>query len=57
MCSDGLSNELTDQELWDYVAMGDRETACKRLIDAALVRGAHDNVTAVIMELRSEAER
>ena len=57
MCSDGLSNELTDQELWDYVTMGDPETACKRLIDAALVRGAHDNVTAVLLELRSEAER
>lgn len=57
MCSDGLSNELSDQELWDYTIMGDPETACKRLIDAALVRGAHDNVTAALIELGREAER
>lgn len=57
LCSDGLSNELTDQELWEYTIKGDAEMACKRLIDAALVRGAHDNVTAVLLELQSDKER
>lgn len=57
MCSDGLSNELSDQELWEYAMGGAPETACKRLIDAALVRGAHDNVTAALIELQSDAER
>ena len=57
LCSDGLTNELSDSELWEYTVTGGAETACKRLIDGALVRGAHDNVTAALMELQSDTER
>ena len=58
LCSDGLSNELSDGELRELVLHGGpTELGCRRLIDAALARGAHDNVTAVLMEAQSEAER
>lgn len=58
LCSDGLSNELSDGELRELVLYGGpTEQGCRRLIDAALARGAHDNVTAVLMEAQSEAER
>ena len=57
LCSDGLSNELTDPELLELAAVGEVEEACKRLIDAVLVKGAHDNVTAVLIELQYNAER
>ena len=50
LCSDGLSNTLTDQEmLYEILHGGARETCCQRLMDQALLRGATDNVTAVLV--------
>ncbi len=52
LCSDGLSNVVTDQEmLFELVHGGPAQEGCRRLLDLALSRGAPDNVTAVLMEL------
>ncbi len=52
LCSDGLSNVVTDQELlFELLHGGPLEGACRRLLDLALSRGAPDNVTAVLIEL------
>lgn len=49
LCSDGLSNVVMDSEMLFELQRGAgvRES-CERLVDMALVRGAPDNVTAVI---------
>lgn len=50
LCSDGLSNSLTDQEiLYEVLHGGTRETCCQRLLEQSLARGATDNVTAVLI--------
>lgn len=48
LCSDGLSNTLSDEEMLDQAggAKGPEEL-CRRLMDMALQRGARDNVTVV----------
>lgn len=52
LCSDGLSNVLTDQEmLYEVLHGGSGETCCQRMLDIALSRGAPDNVTAVLIEI------
>lgn len=52
LCSDGLSNTLTDQELlYEVLYGGDREFCCRRLLDLSLSRGAPDNVTAVLIQI------
>lgn len=52
LCSDGLSNLLTDQELLYEVLYGEApETCCQRMLDIALSRGAPDNVTAVLIQM------
>lgn len=52
LCSDGLSNQVTDQELlYEIVHGGASEDCCRRLLELALSRGAPDNVTAVLVEL------
>ena len=58
LCSDGLSNELTDEELLAIVRQEDHpaEDGCRRLIEAANNRDARDNITAVLMELRPGTE-
>lgn len=48
LCSDGLSNTLTDQEMADEAkSHREPEELCRRLMELALERGARDNVTVV----------
>lgn len=50
LCSDGLSNMLTDEEILAAARLdGEPEALCRRLIDGALERGARDNVTVVVL--------
>ena len=51
LCSDGLSNVVTEQEmLYEVIHGGEVGTCCQRLLDIALHRGAPDNVTAVLIQ-------
>ena len=53
LCSDGLSNVVTDQELlYEVLHGGEPEGCCRRLLDITLSRGAPDNVTAVLIEIQ-----
>ena len=48
-CSDGLSNEMADQEMLFEVAHGVRRSdCCQRLLNIAKTRGAPDNVTVTL---------
>jgi serine/threonine protein phosphatase PrpC len=49
LCTDGLTNELTDEQIAGYLsqAPGSREAA-EILVHAAKTAGGHDNVTAVV---------
>ena len=52
LCSDGLSNIVSDQEiLYEVLHGGDASDCCNRLLEIALSRGAPDNVTAVLFQL------
>ena len=49
MCSDGLSNLVSEQEiLYEVLFGGSEEECCKRLLEIAINRGAPDNVTVVL---------
>ena len=51
MCTDGLSNVLSDQEiLYEVLHGGAAGGCCQRLLDVAISRGAPDNVTAVVIQ-------
>jgi serine/threonine-protein phosphatase Stp1 len=50
LCSDGLTRTLDDAELTAILAAVPIEAAADRLIEAALARGARDNVSAVVIE-------
>lgn len=52
LCSDGLSNQVTDQELlYEIIHGGEPESCCQRLLEISLNRGAPDNVTAVLLQV------
>ena len=51
ICSDGLSNMISGQEiLFEIIHGGDSADCCERLVDLAYSRGAPDNVTVVLLE-------
>jgi serine/threonine protein phosphatase PrpC len=55
LCSDGLSNKLSDDDIRDTIlAAQDLPTACKALLDKANERGGEDNVTAIIAGVGGE---
>ncbi len=49
MCSDGLTNLLSDKEIYEIVT-NNLENANKLLIQTANTRGGYDNITAIIIE-------
>ena len=53
LCSDGLSGEITDDEIGDIIEsnIDDIETACQMLIEAACESGGKDNVTVVLIQV------
>lgn len=49
ICSDGLTNELTDEEIRDTILQSIRlDVAAKRLVEMANARGGRDNITVVL---------
>ncbi|GDX83805.1 hypothetical protein LBMAG42_56160 [Deltaproteobacteria bacterium] len=48
LCSDGLFDLVTDQEIPEIIADCDLATACSRLISTANDRGGHDNISVIV---------
>ena len=57
LCSDGLTNLVTDQELLEIVAKESPQTACETLVQLANQRGGHDNITVQIVKLGKRRKR
>jgi len=51
LCSDGLSNLLTDEEMsaTGFDALQDPRSVCERLIDFANLKGGEDNITVIVI--------
>lgn len=57
LCSDGLTNELSDDELLEYLQLDESiEVVTSKLIDLANERGGEDNITLAIIEKDSEPQ-
>ena len=51
LCSDGLSNELEDEEIGRIVAGNDPQKAANELVSLANQRGGDDNITAIVVKV------
>jgi protein phosphatase len=54
LCSDGLSNQLTDQEIGAIATVLPPAEACRVLMQFANLRGGPDNITVVVAHIRGE---
>ncbi|MEP0765820.1 MAG: protein phosphatase 2C domain-containing protein [Fimbriimonadia bacterium] len=51
LCSDGLTNHVTDEEIRGHMTTHGPSEACRRLVALALERGGSDNCTVLIAEV------
>jgi len=49
LCSDGLSNEVSEDDMLAVLSNAACANACEELVDMALARGGRDNITAVVV--------
>jgi protein phosphatase len=49
LCSDGLSNEVSEAAIVQALLPGNCRLAVEVLVETALERGGHDNITAVVV--------
>jgi protein phosphatase len=49
LCSDGLSNEVTEHDMRNALVSGDCRQAAEALMNLALMRGGHDNISIVVV--------
>ena len=49
LCSDGLSNEVNERDIERALLPGNCRQASTALVELALQRGGHDNITAVVV--------
>lgn len=54
LCSDGLTEHVTDDEILQAVGEASAQAACDALLKLTLDRGAHDNVTVIVVRYQYE---
>ena len=54
LCSDGLTNLVSDEELLKVMQKESPEEACGKLIQLANNRGGHDNITVQILKVLNQ---
>lgn len=57
LCSDGLTNFVTDDEIRDVALEEDAESGAKKLIDMANAGGGDDNITVAILKIHGDLEQ
>jgi len=51
LCSDGLSDSLTAEEMAQLLSDGDWPSMAKTLVDAANERGGQDNISLILLRV------
>lgn len=54
LCSDGLVDKVTDEEMMLMLTDNSPEQACKLLIDAALDNGGNDNISVIVLVIQNK---
>ena len=50
LCTDGLSNGVNMNEMYDIIMDNNNEDACKQLIELSNLRGGKDNISVIVFE-------
>ena len=50
LCTDGLTNSCTEEQILKLVNANSAKQACNKLVSQANKSGGHDNITAIVIE-------
>lgn len=50
LCTDGLTNVVSDQEIKDIVLNNDNVIACEKLVELSKTNGSRDNISVIVFE-------
>ncbi|MEN9810142.1 MAG: hypothetical protein RLZZ488_1709 [Pseudomonadota bacterium] len=53
LCSDGLSNKISEREMADLMMEDDLEWVCEHMVELSKERGGEDNITVIVVALDS----
>lgn len=57
LCTDGLSDEVGKDEIYEIAAEYNCDEACKKLIELSKMRGARDNISVIVFEGECKDDR
>ncbi|MBU3126522.1 Stp1/IreP family PP2C-type Ser/Thr phosphatase [Clostridium tagluense] len=50
LCTDGLTNDVTYDEMYDIIIKNDNDSSCKMLVDLSKSKGGRDNISVIVFE-------
>lgn len=50
LCTDGLSNEVSNNEIYDIVTKNSEQDACEKLVELSKLKGGKDNISVIVFE-------
>ncbi|MGH4122304.1 MAG: Stp1/IreP family PP2C-type Ser/Thr phosphatase [Clostridium sp.] len=50
LCTDGLTNDVTYDEMYDIIMKNDNDSSCKMLVDLSKSKGGRDNISVIVFE-------
>ena len=50
LCTDGLSNDVTYDEMYDIIMKNDNASSCKMLVELSKSKGGRDNISVIVFE-------
>lgn len=50
LCTDGLSNEVSNNEIYDIVTKNKEQEACEKLVELSKLKGGKDNISVIVFE-------
>lgn len=57
LCTDGLSNGVSIDEMYDIIIKNDNEDSCRQLIELSNLRGGRDNISVIVFEGECKDDR
>lgn len=57
LCTDGLSNGVNVNEMYDIIMNNNNEDACKQLIELSKMKGGRDNISVIVFEGECKDDR
>lgn len=57
ICSDGLSDNVSPEEIRDIVIKEEADQACQTLVDLSNEIRGHDNITVIVLKIRAEDKK